>query len=149
MVGGLRTTNLRRRSGRTLLAATRPKVAAPVFARDALRVTGCPRPQTLVTDIHTACTLVDLKFLPEQARAALLPWLRKPTMELGMQRYKVLDENGEVLGSGQTEEAAIAAAAANMAAGTKQHCADMGITPRAVIENFLANEDYELVAMAS
>src|SRR5262249_58452230 len=76
------------------------KVAAPVFAGDALRVTGCPRPPTLVTDIHTACTLVDLKFLPEQACAACLPWLRKPTMELGMQRYKVLDENAAVLGSG-------------------------------------------------
>jgi hypothetical protein len=69
-------------------------------------------------------------------------------MELRMQRHKVLDETGKVLGSGPTEEAAIAAAAANMAAGTKQHCAHMGITPRAVIENFLANEDYALVAMA-
>ena len=66
-----------------------------------------------------------------------------------MQRYKVLDETGKVLGTGATEEAAIATAAANMAAGTKQHCAQMGITPRAVIENFLANEDYALVAMAS
>jgi hypothetical protein len=62
-----------------------------------------------------------------------------------MQRYKVLDETGKVLGSGPTEEAAIAAAA-NMAAGSKQHCAHMGITPQAVIENFLANEDYALVA---
>jgi len=50
-----------------------------------------------------------------------------------------------VLGSGPTAEAAIAAAAANTAAGTKQHCAHMGITPRAVIEDFLANEDYKLV----
>ena len=66
-------------------------------------------------------------------------------MELRMQRYKVLDETGTVLGTGATEEAAIAAAAANMAAGSKQHCAHMGITPQAVIENFLANEDYELV----
>jgi hypothetical protein len=65
-----------------------------------------------------------------------------------MQRYKVLNETGKVLGSGATEEAAIAAAA-NMAAGTKQHCAHMGIAPRAVIEDFLANEDYELVAMTS
>jgi hypothetical protein len=70
-------------------------------------------------------------------------------MELRMQRHKVLDETGKVLGSGPTEEAAIAAAAANMAAGTKQHCAHMGIAPRAVIEDFLANEDYELVAMTS
>ena len=47
-------------------------------------------------------------------------------MEVRMQRYKVLDENGTVLGSGPTEEAAIAAAAAKMAAGIKQHCAQMG-----------------------
>ena len=61
-----------------------------------------------------------------------------------MQRYKVLDEIGTVLGTGSTAEAAIVAAAANMPAGSKQHCAQMGITPRAVIKNFLANEDYEL-----
>ena len=66
-----------------------------------------------------------------------------------MQRYKVLNETGKVLGIGPTAEAAIAAAAAAMDAGSKQHCAQMGITPRAVIENFLANEDYELVAMTS
>jgi len=65
-----------------------------------------------------------------------------------MQRYKVLNEPGKVLGIGPTAEAAIAAAAAAMDAGSKQHCAQMGITPRAVIENFLANEDYALVAMA-
>lgn len=63
-----------------------------------------------------------------------------------MQRYKVLDETGTVLGRGSTAEAAITAAAANMGQGAKQHCAHMGITPRAVIENFLANEDYELGA---
>ena len=67
-------------------------------------------------------------------------------MELRMQRYKVLDETGEVLGSGPTAEAAIAAAAAAMDAGSKQHCAQMGITPRAVIENFLANEDYSITS---
>ncbi len=61
-----------------------------------------------------------------------------------MQRYKVLDENGKALGTGPTEEAAIAAAAANMTESTKQHCAAMGLTPQAIIENFLANEDYEL-----
>jgi len=66
-----------------------------------------------------------------------------------MQQYKVLDETGAVLGSGSTAEAAIVNAAANMLAGSKAHCTHMGITPRAVIENFLANEDYELVAMAS
>jgi len=66
-----------------------------------------------------------------------------------MQRYKVLNETGKVLGTGPTAEAAITAAAANMGQGTKQHCAHMGITPQAVIENFLENEDYELVAMAS
>jgi len=70
-------------------------------------------------------------------------------MELRMQRYKLLDETGKVLGTGPTEEAAIAAAAANMAAGSKQHCAATSLTSQAVIENFLANEDYELVAMAS
>ena len=49
-----------------------------------------------------------------------------------MQRYKVLNETGKVLGIGPTAEAAIAAAAAAMDAGSKQHCAQMGITPRAV-----------------
>jgi len=61
-----------------------------------------------------------------------------------MQRYKVLDETGRVLGVGPTAAAAIDDAAANMSTGNKQHCAQMGITPRAVIKNFLANEDYEL-----
>ena len=69
-------------------------------------------------------------------------------MELRMQRYKVLDETGKVLGTGSTAEAAITAAAANMGQGAKQHCAHMGLTPQAVIENFLDNEDYALVAMA-
>ena len=64
----------------------------------------------------------------------------------GMQQYKVLDENGKVLGTGPTEEAAIAAAAANMGQGAQAHCAQMGITPRAVIENFLANEDYNITS---
>ena len=68
---------------------------------------------------------------------------------LGNATVQVLDENGKALGIGPTAEAAIAAAAAAMDAGSKQHCAQMGITPRAVIENFLANEDYELVAMTS
>ena len=62
-----------------------------------------------------------------------------------MQRYyKVLDETGNVLGVGPTETAAIAAAAAAMSAGSKQHCAAMGITPLTVVENLVENGDYEL-----
>ena len=61
-------------------------------------------------------------------------------------QYKVLDETGKVLGAGPTEEVAIAAAAANMRQGAKQHCADMGLTPEAVIKNFLANEDYNITS---
>jgi hypothetical protein len=60
-----------------------------------------------------------------------------------------INETGATVGTGATEDEAIAAAAANMAAGTKAHCAQMGITPRAVIKHFLENEDYALVAMAS
>jgi len=62
-----------------------------------------------------------------------------------MQRYKVLDETGNVLGSGPTEGAAIAAAAANMAAGTKRHLAEMGLTPQGIVEDIIENGDYALV----
>jgi len=59
--------------------------------------------------------------------------------------YNVVDETGKVLGSGPSEKIAIAAAVANMPAGAKAHCADMGVTPLSVIENFLENEDYQVV----
>jgi hypothetical protein len=59
-------------------------------------------------------------------------------------QYKVVDASGKVLGVGPTETVAIAAAALAMDMGSKQNCADMGITPRAVIENLVENGDYEL-----
>jgi hypothetical protein len=66
-------------------------------------------------------------------------------MELRMQ-YKIVDaSSGKVLGTGQSREAAIAAAAAAMHPGTKQHLADMQLTPSSVVENMLENGDYNLV----
>ena len=61
------------------------------------------------------------------------------------QQFKVLGLAGEVLGTGATAEAAIVNAAANKAAGTKRHLAEMGLTPQGIVEDMIENGDYELV----
>ena len=61
-------------------------------------------------------------------------------------QYKIVDAaSGKILGSGATEEEAIAAAAEAMHVGTKRHPAEMQLTPSGVAENLLENGDYELV----
>jgi len=62
-----------------------------------------------------------------------LPALRQSILGRDHPTFRiVLDETGATVGTGATEDEAIAAAAANMGQGAKQHCAQMGITPRAV-----------------
>jgi len=61
-------------------------------------------------------------------------------------QYKIVDTaSGKVLGVGPNKEAAIAAAAEAMHPGTKQHLADMQLTPSGVVENMLETGDYNLV----
>jgi len=61
-------------------------------------------------------------------------------------QYKIVDAaSGKILGTGATEEAAIAAAALAMNISTQQHLSEMQLTPSGVIENLLENGDYKLV----
>jgi hypothetical protein len=61
-------------------------------------------------------------------------------------QYKIVDAaSGKIIGTGATEEAAIAAAAEAMHAGTKRHLVEMQLTPSGVIQNLLENGDYKLV----